>query len=130
MPGSVVDLARQATAVARADGCPAREAAVLPERRYRDVRKRGRRYATTLWNPYMKKEIWLDSYGTSLEAAYAYAAAARSVLGRWARPIFPELSPRPAVREVAAADLARVRRAPEPVRQQQPAPRRQVPLIR
>nr|TKW22232.1 hypothetical protein SEVIR_4G216001v2 [Setaria viridis] len=129
-PGRVVELARQAAAAARADGRAAREAAVLPATRYRGVQMRGRRYAATLWNPFLKKAIRLGSYGTAVEAAYAYDAAARSVLGRWARPNFPELSAAPAAREVIAADLARARRAAEPARQQQQAPRRQAPLIR
>ncbi|RCV22264.1 hypothetical protein SETIT_4G206900v2 [Setaria italica] len=124
--GSAVELARQAAA--RDDVRAAREVAELPVMRYHGVQKYGRRYAATLLNPFVKKVIWLSSYGTPAEAAYAYDAAARSVIRHWARLNFPELSP--AAREVAAVDLTRMRRAPEPAHQQQPALRRQALLIR
>ncbi|CAN6194139.1 unnamed protein product [Urochloa humidicola] len=39
--------------------------------------------------------MWLGSYETPVEAAHAYDAAARRVLGRWARPNFPDPSSAP-----------------------------------
>lgn len=131
MPNSsLVELARQAAAAARADGRAAQEAAVLPATRYRGVHQRGTRYSAVLWHPLQRKNIRLGAYPTAVEAAYAYDAAARRVLGCWARPNFPELSPAPAAREAAAADLAASRRTPEPPSQQQPARRHQAMLIR
>jgi hypothetical protein len=126
MPISLVELARKAAAAARADGRAA--APVPPAARYRGVTRRGTRYAAILWNPFLKRSVWLGSYATAVEAAYAYDAAARSVLRRRARPNFPELRRRAAAatataREVAAVDLAVSRRGQKPLRQQQPVRR-------
>ncbi|CAL5053899.1 unnamed protein product [Urochloa decumbens] len=93
-----------------------------PGRKFRGVQKRGRRYAATLWNPYVKKAVWLGSYETPVEAAHAYDAAARSVLGRWARPNFPD----PASAAVATAAEPLASQAPEPA---VAAPRPQGPAI-
>ncbi|CAL5041801.1 unnamed protein product [Urochloa decumbens] len=110
--GGVVELAREAAAAARRRGAAAAAAAPVPGpgRKFRGVQKRGRRYAATLWNPYVKKAVWLGSYETPVEAAHAYDAAARSVLGRWARPNFPD----PASPAVAAAAAPLASQAPEP----------------
>ncbi|CAL5041804.1 unnamed protein product [Urochloa decumbens] len=133
--GGVVQLAREAAAAARAEQrravpCVAAAAALAPpapERKFRGVQRRGRRYAATLWNPYEKKAVWLGSYETPVEAAHAYDAAARRVLGRWARPNFPNPSSAPAAAPPAS-------QAPEPSAaarndQQPPAPQPQGPVI-
>ncbi|CAN6194141.1 unnamed protein product [Urochloa humidicola] len=125
--GSVIELAREAAAAARAEQHMAvAVAAAAPGRKYRGVQKRGRRYAATLWNPFVKKLVWLGSYGTPVEAAHAYDAAARRVLGRWARPNFPVPSVAPAPAPGEAAALPAIQ-APVPAAapgndQQQPAP--------
>ncbi|CAN6177438.1 unnamed protein product [Urochloa humidicola] len=124
--GMVIELAREAAAAARAE--QHRAAAAPPGRKFRGVQRRGRRYGATLWNPYMKKAVWLGSYATPIEAAHAYDAAARSVLGRWARPNFPD--PSAPAGEVPAPPA---NQAPEPAvaagnGQQQPGPHQpQVP---
>ncbi|CAL5053897.1 unnamed protein product [Urochloa decumbens] len=138
--GGVVELAREAAAAARAEQRRARPrgaAAVAaappaPECKFRGVQRRGRRYAATLWNPYEKKAVWLGSYETPVEAAHAYDAAARRVLGRWARPNFPNPSSAPVAGAPAAAPPAS--QAPEPSAaarndQQPPAPQPQGPVI-
>ncbi|CAL5041803.1 unnamed protein product [Urochloa decumbens] len=123
---SVIELAREAAAAARAEqrGAPL-------GRKFRGVQKRGRRYAATLWNPYQKKAVWLGSYETPVEAAHAYDAAARRVLGRWARPNFPDPASAAAAAGPAAAPPAQpqgplIHLAPAPAaaaaqQQQQPA---------
>ncbi|CAN6201035.1 unnamed protein product [Urochloa humidicola] len=98
--GGVVELAREAAARARSLPAPA------PGRKFRGVQRRGRRYAATLWNPYAKKAVWLGSYETPVEAAHAYDAAARSLLGRWARPNFPDPSAASQALEPATAAAA------------------------
>ncbi|CAL5039530.1 unnamed protein product [Urochloa decumbens] len=121
--GGVVELAREAAAAARRRGAAAAAAAPVPGpgRKFRGVQKRGRRYAATLWNPYVKKAVWLGSYETPVEAAHAYDAAARSVLGRWARPNFPDPASAAAAAGPAAAPpvqpqgrLPLASQAPEP----------------
>jgi len=127
MPGgSVIELAREAAAAARNER-RARGAAPLPARRYRGVQSRGSRYVAVVWNPAIKRPMWLGSYATPEEAAYAYDAAARHLLGRWAGPNFPA----PAAPTAAAGAPENLARAQEPAarqQQQQPAPRAQVPF--
>ncbi|RLM56129.1 AP2-EREBP transcription factor [Panicum miliaceum] len=133
--GGVIELTRQAAAAAR-DERRARAAALLPARRYRGVQRRGNRYVAIVWNSARKQSMWLGSYATPLEAAYAYDAAARRVHGLWARPNFPDPAARRPARATALAtavgaleDLVRAGRPQEPAaRQQQPPPRAQVPF--
>ncbi|RLN13250.1 AP2-EREBP transcription factor [Panicum miliaceum] len=133
--GGVIELARQAAAAAR-DKRRARAAALLPARRYRGVQRRGNRYVAIVWNTARKQPMWLGSYATPLEAAYAYDAAARRVHGPWTRPNFPDPAARRPARATALAtavgaleDLVRAGRAQElAARQQQPEPRAQVPF--
>ncbi|CAN6220702.1 unnamed protein product [Urochloa humidicola] len=121
--GGVVELAREAAASVRAEQRrAAAPVAPAPWLKYRGVQKRGRRFAATLWNPYVKKAVWLGSYATPVEAAYAYDAAARTVLGRWARPNFPDPSSAPAQAGSQAPEPAAAARNRQ---QQQPAARHQ-----
>ena len=129
MPGgSVIELAREAAAAARNERRARGDAPLpAPARRYRGVQRRGNRYGAVVWNPADKRAMWLGSYATPEEAAYAYDAAARHLLGRWARPNFPA----PAAPAAAAGAPENLARAQEPAarqQQQQPAPRAQVPF--
>ncbi|CAN6207185.1 unnamed protein product [Urochloa humidicola] len=123
--GGVVELAREAAVAAAVPPAPGRK--------FRGVQRRGRRFAATLWNPYAKKAVWLGSYETPVEAAHAYDAAARSLLGRWARPNFPDPSSAPAapqpqvpVIHLAPAPAAAAAAAPEIPLQRAAAP----PILR
>nr|CAB3470938.1 unnamed protein product [Digitaria exilis] len=89
----VVALARQAAAAARSERAAATRP--VPVRRYRGVQKRRNRYCATVWNGTTRKQLWLGSYATPEEAAYAYDAAARRVQGPWAKPNFPDPSSPP-----------------------------------
>ena len=129
MPGgSVIELAREAAAAARNERRARGDAPLpAPARRYRGVQRRGNRYGAVVWNPAGKRAMWLGSYATPEEAAYAYDAAARHLLGRWAWPNFPA----PAAPTAAAGAPENLARAQEPAarqQQQQPAPRAQVPF--
>lgn len=87
--GGIVELARQAAASARTDPA-ARLAALQPVRSYRGVQQRNSRYTAAIWNTHAARTLWLGSYETPEEAAYAYDAAARIMRGHRARPNFPE----------------------------------------
>ncbi|KAL6603029.1 hypothetical protein ACP70R_043390 [Stipagrostis hirtigluma subsp. patula] len=108
MEGALVELARAAAAAARAD----REAQALPpapEKKYRGVRTRGhcRSGAEIRVTAANSQRVWLGSYDTAEEAAYAYDAAARVLQGERAKLNFPDRIP--AGEEVkAAVALARI----------------------
>jgi hypothetical protein len=87
--GSIVELARMAAALARTEWA-ARVAARRPVRSYRGVQQRKNRYYSMIWNIHTKRLVWLGSYRTPEEAAYAWDAVARVTRGHWAKPNFPE----------------------------------------
>ncbi|XP_066373731.1 ethylene-responsive transcription factor RAP2-2-like [Miscanthus floridulus] len=108
MQGGVIELARQAAAERGVRG-PAR----LPVRRYRGVMRRGDMYVAEIMDAAGLRPVvgtggdhrvhdlelacsrpgspvWLGSYATPEEAAYAYAAAVRIMHGNKVKPNFPE----------------------------------------
>ena len=88
----IVEFARRAAALARFEWA-ARVAARRrrPVRKYRGVHHRENRYCSVIWNIYTRRLLWLGSYKTPEEAAYAWDAAARLTRGRhWAKTNFPE----------------------------------------
>ncbi|XP_066372637.1 ethylene-responsive transcription factor 4-like [Miscanthus floridulus] len=89
--GSIVELARKAAALART-GRAARLAAMRPvrKRNYRGVQQRKNRYYSVIGNIHTRRLVWLGSYKTPEEAAYAWDAAARVTRVHWAKPKFPE----------------------------------------
>ena len=89
MQGGVIELAVQAAAAARAER-GTRGAARLPARRYRGVMRRGDMYVAEIMDAAGLRPVWLGSYATPEEAAYAYDAATRIMHGNKAKPNFPE----------------------------------------
>ena len=59
-------------------------------RKYRGVHHRKNRYCSVIWNIHTRRLLWLGSYKTPEEAAYAWDAAARLTRGHWAKTNFPE----------------------------------------
>ncbi|CAD6336172.1 unnamed protein product [Miscanthus lutarioriparius] len=89
MQGGMIELARQAAAAARAER-GVRGPARLPVRRYRGVMRQGDMYAAEIMDAAGLRPVWLGSYATPEEAAYAYDAATRIMHGNKAKPNFPE----------------------------------------
>jgi hypothetical protein len=119
MQGGVIELARQAAAAARAER-GVRGPARLPVRRYRGVMRRDDLYVAEIMDAAGLRPVWLGSYATPEEAAYAYDAAARIMHGNKAKPNFLE-PPAPAAHPgvLLLVGHARVR---APLYGQQPAP--------
>ncbi|OQU76747.1 hypothetical protein SORBI_3010G200200, partial [Sorghum bicolor] len=93
MQGGVIELAWQAAAAASwaergTRGVASRRLPVRP--RYRGVMRRGDMYVAEIMDAAGLRPVWLGSYATPEEAAYAYDAAARIVHGDKAKPNFPE----------------------------------------
>lgn len=135
MQGGVLELARQAAAAARAErGARGRGAARVAVRRYRGVVKRDGWYVAETMDDEGLRPLYLGSYATPEEAAYAYDAAARILRGDKAMPNFPEPPAPPAAPPAGARRLpllghARMRSAP--LYGQPPAPPQapEVPVV-
>ncbi|XP_066375130.1 ethylene-responsive transcription factor 7-like [Miscanthus floridulus] len=119
MQGGVIELARQAAAAARAER-GVRGPGRLPVRRYRGVMRRGDMYVAEIMDAAGLRPVWLGSYATPEEAAYAYDAAARIMHGNKAKPNFPE-TPAPAA-HAGVLLLVGYARVCAPLYGQQPAP--------
>ncbi|XP_066378754.1 ethylene-responsive transcription factor ABR1-like [Miscanthus floridulus] len=121
--GSIIELARKAAALARTEQA-ARLAAMRPVRNYRGVQQRKNRYYSVIRNIHTRRLVWLGSYKTPEEAAYAWDAAARVTRGHWAKPNFPEPAwarAAPAPEEVSTELVLALSTPAAPVRRREPS---------
>ncbi|XP_066375586.1 ethylene-responsive transcription factor ERF022-like [Miscanthus floridulus] len=121
--GSIIELARKAAALARTERA-AQLAAMRSVRNYRGVQQRKNSYYSVIRNIHTRRLVWLGSYKTPEEAAYAWDAAARVTRGHWAKPNFPEpawASAAPAPEEVSTELVLALSTPAAPVRRREPS---------